>query len=309
MSIAPNALKAVDLFCGVGGLSMGFQAAGVEITAGYDNWDKAIAIYNANFTSHRAKQFDLSDVPATIAELRGKTFDLIIGGPPCQDFSHAGKRVEQGRADLTVHFATIVSALAPPMFMMENVDRIKTSNAWQNARRLFKERGYGLTEITLDASFCGVPQKRKRYICVGVLGGVDNDFIALFEKRLASKPMTIREYMSDEIGVEYYYRHPRNYCRRGIYSIDEPSPTIRGVNRPVPKGYPGHPNDPVKVSPALRPLSTYERSRIQTFPKNFLWRGSFTDVEQMIGNAVPVNLAQFIAKVVIEYVSNTEKTA
>ena len=63
---------------------------------------------------------------------------------------------------------------------------------------------------------------------------------------------------------------------------------MRGVNSPVPKGYPGHPGDPVGVTGKLRCLTTRERSLIQTYPKNFKLVGSKTDLEQIIGNAVPV---------------------
>ena len=110
--------------------------------------------------------------------------------------------------------------------------------------------------------------------------------------------MTLRDYFGDSLGFEHYYRHPRNYSRRAIFSIDEPAPTMRGVNRPVPKGYPGHPNDTCPVSDTLHALTTAERALIQTFPKDFIWVGSKTDVEQMIGNAVPVNLAQYVAETV-----------
>lgn len=312
MIITHKPIKAVDLFCGVGGLSRGFQDAGVEIIASYDNWDKAIDVYNANFDTHKADKLDLSDVSAAEETLRGLAFDMIIGGPPCQDFSHAGKRVEKERADLTINFALIVTDLQPPLFVMENVDRITKSKAWETARNIFKNCGYGLTERVLDACYCGVPQRRKRYICVGVLGGMDGALSPLIDARLAPEPLTIRQYLGGEIPVEYYYRHPRNYCRRAIFSVDEPSPTIRGVNRPVPKGYPGHPNDPVSVSPELRRLTSRERSRIQTFPHDYVWMGSSSDVEQMIGNAVPVNLANFVAGIVKEYAESggaaTEET-
>ncbi|MDR1218694.1 MAG: DNA cytosine methyltransferase [Treponema sp.] len=304
MIITDRPLKAVDLFCGVGGLSRGFQDAGVEIIAGYDNWDKALGVYNANFESHKAGKLDLSDVSLAEETLRELSFDMIIGGPPCQDFSHAGKRVEKERADLTINFALIVTDLQPPLFVMENVDRITKSKAWETARRIFKSRGYGLTERVLDACYCGVPQRRKRYICVGVLGGTDGELSPLIEARLTPKPLTVRQYLDAEIPVEYYYRHPRNYCRRAIFSVDEPSPTIRGVNRPVPKGYPGHPNDPAPVTPELRRLTSWERSRIQTFPQDYVWLGSSSDMEQMIGNAVPVKLANFVAGVVKEYVES-----
>ena len=85
-----------------------------------------------------------------------------------------------------------------------------------------------------------------------------------------------------------------------LFSIDEPAPTMRGVNRPIPKGYPGHKNDACLVNDNVHVLTTEERAWIQTFPKTFKWLGSKTDVEQMIGNAVPVNLARFVANRVLE---------
>ena len=83
-----------------------------------------------------------------------------------------------------------------------------------------------------------------------------------------------------------------------MFSIDEPAPTMRGVNRPVPQGYPGHKNDACPISSDLHVLTTQERALIQTFPQNYKWVGNKTEVEQMIGNAVPVNLAKFVAKIV-----------
>jgi DNA (cytosine-5)-methyltransferase 1 len=119
--------------------------------------------------------------------------------------------------------------------------------------------------------------------------------------------MTIRDYFGDSLGIEYYYRHPRSYKRRGIFSIDEPSPTIRGVNRPIPKTYKLHSGDLCPVTENLRPLTTIERSKIQTFPGDFIFdekNQSKTDLEQMIGNAVPVKLAEYIANSIAEYIQS-----
>ena len=117
--------------------------------------------------------------------------------------------------------------------------------------------------------------------------------------------MTVRDYLGDSLGITYYYRHPRNYNRRGIFSINEPSPTIRGVNRPIPKGYKINSCDPQNINlKDVRPLTTKERSFIQTFPKDFIFEGTKTDLEQMIGNAVPVNLAKFVAFSLLEYIKN-----
>ena len=152
----------------------------------------------------------------------------------------------------------------------------------------------------LDASFCGVPQRRKRFFCIGKQGEGDEFLTPFLEAGLAEKPMTVRDYLGGELGVAHYYRHPRNYSRRAIFSIDEPAPTVRGVNRPLPAGYTGHPGDPVPIA-NIRALTTVERARLQTFPKKFKWQGSKTDLEQLIGNAVPVKLAKYVAAAILSY--------
>lgn len=297
-------MRVVDLFCGCGGLSLGFEKAGFDVVAAYDNWNAALHVYNSNF-KHPAKFLDLSDVEACVEEISSYSPNMIIGGPPCQDFSSAGKRNEDnGRGDLTVHYAEIISKIKPPVFVMENVDRILKTNKLVEAKQLFKEAGYGLSYQVLDASYCGVPQRRKRFFMVGVLGEEDGFLDTALERGLSKDPMTLRDYFGNSLGIEYYYRHPRSYARRGIFSIDEPSPTVRGVNRPMPDGYEIHANDPVQSKEGVRPLTTKERSLIQTFPQEFNFEGSKTDIEQMIGNAVPVNLAKYVASTIASYLTD-----
>lgn len=300
-------LRCIDLFAGCGGLSLGFQNAGIDICAAFEYWDVAADCYEKNF-SHPVYREDLSNTTSAIKTISAYKPNIIIGGPPCQDFSHAGKRVEAGRASLTGAFASIVSSVRPQYFVMENVDRAQKSKAYAEARLIFKDAGYGLTEIVLDASLCGVPQKRKRFFCIGVLQKGDGEIVNLIKSKMSSTPMTIREYFGDSLGFEYYYRHPRNYNRRAIFSIDEPAPTMRGVNRPVPKGYPGHPNDACTLDENIRALTTKEKSLIQTFPDSFIWVGSKTDIEQMIGNAVPVKLAEFVASALLTYIETQCQT-
>lgn len=294
-------MKVVDLFCGCGGLSLGFKKAGYEILAAFDNWEDAIIVYHNNFDHPVIKQ-DLSEVEAAVEEIKKFNPEMIIGGPPCQDFSSAGKRNEDnGRGDLTVSYAKIIAAIKPEWFVMENVDRILKTGKLVEARKIFKDCGYGLTETVLNASFCGVPQRRKRFILIGHLEEKDGFMADVLEKRQASKEMTIADYFGNQIDIKYYYRHPRSYARRGIFSVDEPSPTIRGVNRPMPAGYQLHPTDPVTSLEGIRPLTTQERSMIQTFPKDFKFIGTKTGMEQMIGNAVPVNLAKFVGDSIMTY--------
>ncbi|AIF44923.1 DNA cytosine methyltransferase [Virgibacillus sp. SK37] len=294
-------MRAIDLFSGCGGLSLGFQNAGFEIISAYENWDKAIEIYKKNF-EHPIYEYDLSNVEDYNVFIKQNP-DIIIGGPPCQDYSSAGKRKEEANANLTTDYANIIANVKPKYFLMENVDQIKKYDVYKRAVNIFKEAGYGLTSRILDASLCGVPQKRKRFFLFGELGGKDNAFLPFIEDKISKEPMTPRMYFGDSLGLEHYYRHPRNYNRRGVFSIDEPAPTVRGVNRPVPDGYKGHPRDtedPRKV----RALTTIERSYLQTFPKDFIFEGSKTNLEQMIGNAVPVKLAEFVANAIDQYVSS-----
>lgn len=298
-------MKCVDLFCGCGGLSLGFIKSDFEIVAAIDKWQKALDVYRANF-NHNAILHNLKDENTAIDIIANYHPDILIGGPPCQDFSSAGKRDETGRkANLTYHFANIVCRYKPRWFVMENVERIKKSHILKNISQQFQNNNYGLTAVILNASYCGVPQARKRFFLIGELEGRNDALKNILINKLSTKPMTMRDYFGNSLGIEYYYRHPRNYSRRGIFSMNEPSPTVRGVNRPVPQGYTKHNADPQNADLAtVRPLTTIERSYIQTFPKTFKFQGTKTNLEQMIGNAVPINLAKFVAESILQYVEN-----
>lgn len=296
-------LRTVDFFAGGGGLSLGFHRAGFDLACAVENWEPALAIYRANFTKHVAVSLDLSDEKAALDLLAQYKPNLIIGGPPCQDFSSAGKRDEAGgRASLTINYANVISKYRPSFFLMENVPRAASSNAFQEALNIFKEANYGVTIKLLNSAHCGAPQLRKRLIVIGELHGKDGFLDSALENGQSKEPMTLRQYFGKNLDFEHYYRHPRSYARRGVFSVDEPSPTIRGVNRPIPKGYPGHAGDPVPISDQVRSLSTRERAAIQTFPNNFQLPGGKSDVEQVIGNAVPVELAYFIASRLRSYI-------
>lgn len=299
-------MKTIDLFSGCGGLSLGFQNAGFEILAAFDQWQPAIKVYSENF-QHPIYDIDLGSNEGIkfVADFKPQ---MIIGGPPCQDFSSAGKRDETlGRADLTLAYANIVVAAKPEWFVMENVGRITKSPILKKALQVFKKAGYGISYQVLDASFCGVPQSRKRFFLVGQKHSFDNFLTPYFNKNLSTKPTTLFDYFGDSLGIQYYYRHPRSYARRAVFSIYEPSPTIRGVNRPIPKGYAKHEGDPVEISDQVRPLTTKERSLIQTFPENFIFNGSKTDIEQMIGNAVPIKLGEYVANCIKEYINDKQQ--
>jgi DNA (cytosine-5)-methyltransferase 1 len=284
-------------------MSLGFQNAGFNIIAAYDNWEPALRVYKKNF-QHVVQKQDLKnqDIKEDIKKLSP---DAIIGGPPCQDFSSAGHRNEKlGRAGLTMAFCNLVTACMPQFFVMENVPTIRKSDILEKVVRRFKKAGYGLTSKVLDASYCGVPQSRKRFILVGHINAADGFLEKYLDDNLAKSPMSIFDYLGDSLGVKYYFRIPRSYSRRAVFSIYEPCVTIRAVDRPIPKQYKKHPGDLVEIGPEVRALTVIERSYMQTFPKTFIFEGNKTELNQMIGNAVPVKLAEFVGRAIQEYIKN-----
>lgn len=298
-------MRTIDLFSGCGGLSLGFQNAGFEIVAGFDNWQPAINIYEKNF-NHPIHKLDLSAI-TNFDIFKNLNADIIIGGPPCQDFSSAGKRNEEKRANLTIKFAEIIAEVKPKYFVMENVDRITTAKTLKYALKILEENEYGLSQKILNASLCGVPQARKRFFLIGILNENNGVLEPYLDEKLAKEPLTIFDYLGNDLGTEHYYRHPRSYARRAIFSIYEPSPTIRGVNRPIPKTYQFHEGDTTKDLEKVRPLTTLERSYLQTFPQDFNWLNlSKSDLEQVIGNAVPVKLAEYVANCIKEYINDKQ---
>ncbi len=297
-------MNAVDLFAGCGGLSLGLARSGIQVRAGFENWPDACRVYQANF-DHPLHQLDLSNVDQAVNEIRPYRPDLIAGGPPCQDFSSAGSRNDVGRrADLTTDFCSIVSAIRPTWFLMENVERINKAAIFEQARSDLRHAGYGLTEVVLNAALCGVPQRRKRMFLVGRLEEKDDFLLSALQRGLSKTEMSMKDYFGNSLRTAFYYRHARSYARRGIYSMNEPSATVRGVNRPIPPNYKFHAIDATSDLDQVRPLTTSERAQVQTFPKSFRWPlHSRTALEQLIGNAVPVNLAKYVGAAILTYSS------
>lgn len=302
-------MPVVDLFCGCGGLSLGFELAGFDIVAAFDGWPSAVTCYNANF-DHDAHELDLNDVDNAVNEIQQYAPTIIIGGPPCQEFSNAGRRQEGDKADLTIRYAEIITHIMPQYFVMENVPRARNSSAYAAAKALYEEHGYGLTEVVLDASRCGVPQKRNRFFCIGALNRRDNFLLEYIFEAYIGEPISVAQYFADNnfpLGIHAYYRHPTTYHRRAIFSVNEVAPTIRGVNRPRPATYALHENDAVAQADVadINKLTLRQRATIQTFPQDFIFENqniALCDLEQMVGNAVPVCLAQFVATCLQRYI-------
>ena len=169
--------KVIDLFCGCGGLSYGFSSAGYEIILGIDHWKDAISTFSFN---HK-KTFGLIEdlliqSPIKISENTGiREVDVIIGGPPCQGFSIAGKRiVDDERNKLFKNFVNFVDFYKPKAFVLENVPNIISIGQGVVKDEIindFARIGYKVVYKVLLASDFGVPQNRKRAVFVGLLDG------------------------------------------------------------------------------------------------------------------------------------------
>lgn len=280
-------------------MSLGFEQAGVDVVAAFDKWQPAIEIYRANF-DHPIFDKDLSEDDSADL-IKSYAPDLIMGGPPCQDYSIAGKREQGERANLTIRFGQIVSEAKPTWVVFENVYNIERFGTLPKLKSMLRKAGYGLTAMVIDASRCGVPQARKRFIMVGRLGAKDGFLDEALKKDFAKRQMTVRDYLGNRLGTQYYYMHPRSYARRAVFSIDEPSATIRGINRPIPDNYKHHHADAAEIKDGVRALTFKERSYLQSFPDSFQFPGAKTNVELAIGNAVPPALANYVARHILGY--------
>jgi DNA (cytosine-5)-methyltransferase 1 len=215
--------------------------------------------------------------------------------------------MEAANADLTFAFAEVVRTCRPLWFVMENVPAALSSRTWAIARRRLSAVGYGLTELTLDASLYRVPQVRKRVFLIGRMDENDRFLEEDIECEKADRSLTVREYLGNEFGVEFYYRHPRHWGRRAIYSVDEPAATVRSTNRPISPKYTPHPLDAAPID-GIKPLNCFQRARLQTFPRDFAFDKSLVPVEidMMVANAVPVHLAEVLGGCIFDYESKRE---
>ena len=160
-------ITVADLFCGAGGLSAGLRAAGCRTVFAADQSHPAVCSYNLNF-DHKASLTTLAwnaDLPPA---------DVIVGGPPCQGFSSAGRRSpSDARNSLVAVFAHLVARHRPRAFLFENVEGFLTGDAGKWVVDLLDplvQAGYCIHLRKINAAHYGVPQHRKRVIAIGGLG-------------------------------------------------------------------------------------------------------------------------------------------
>lgn len=189
----------IDLFSGCGGLSLGFEMAGFESILAIDNWKDALTTYSYNRKNARVLCGDLSTLdPVKIKkEYNISDVDVIIGGPPCQGFSVAGKRIiDDERNKLYKSFVSFVNCFRPYAFVMENVPNILSIGngvVKESIINEFENIGYKVSVQVILASDYGVPQNRRRAVFVGMLDG--RDFV--FPEPYKTEKVTSFDALSD----------------------------------------------------------------------------------------------------------------
>ncbi len=329
-----NKYKYIDLFAGAGGMSLGFDKAEFENILAVE-YDKCFAeTYSFNFPKHNLKVADIKNISnEEIKKLIGNNkIDVIIGGPPCQGFSIAGKIgrnfIEDERNQLFKEFVRFVEVIKPRIFVMENVAALKTHNKGKTIEEIVKEFervGYTVKYDVLNAVNYGVPQQRRRIFVIGTL---DKENKFNFPEK-TTKQITIAEALkglpklesgeTSDIPNHNAMNHSKqmlekmSYVKDGGNRNDIPE-DIRPKSGDIRKYIRYNSNEPsICITGDMRKvfhfnqnraLTGRELARIQTFPDDFIFKGNAGKVQQQIGNAVPPKLAFQIANSVKEVLDN-----
>lgn len=341
-----NKYTCIDAFCGAGGLGLGLQRAGMQILFSFDIDKNCIDTIkeNRDYFAHPAIQADISDMLSgnllNQCKLeRGELF-LLAGGPPCQGFSIQRRgEDEDPRNELVLKYVRLIDELYPMFFLMENVAGIAGKRGKTILGQLIEDAekiGYNVSVNLLDAQDYGVPQRRKRYIIVGVRKDLNKNYIV---PATSEKTFTVRDAIGylpvpPEDGTDHtdFSLHRRDKLSdmnlKRIKALKEgqgrdylPKELLADCHK-IGSDIIGYRNVYGRmawdeVAPTItarfdsftrgkfghpeqpRSISLREGALLQTFPEDFKFVGTKVDVARQIGNAVPPVLAEIIGKSII----------
>ncbi len=332
-----NGYNIVDLFSGVGGLSLGFVEKGFDLILANDNDPEIAETFKYN---HPKTDFILGDVKDLTEEeikkhIGNKKVDVLVGGVPCQSFSMVGYRTtgkEKNREDprnfLFKEFVRIAGILKPKIVIIENVKAILSSHKGEIKREIISDLqklGYKVDVQILNAADYGVSQLRERAIFLGNNMGEEN----IFPKKTnnPSNYVPVEDVLKDIPEANHQPRQlhgkvlervklirPGENWRSlpvelqtgskhsGAYGrLDPalPSRTLTTRFDTPPGGYVTHPYED-------RAITVREGARIQSFPDNFVFKGSRGSQYKQVGNAVAVGVSRALAKSVLKMLDEKE---
>ncbi len=350
-----NIIRTISLFSGAGGLDIGAINAGAHIIFANDMMDEACLSYKTNIGDHIVK----GDINTLLDKIKEFTnVDMVIGGPPCQGFSVAGKMDENDtRSQLIWTYANVISILKPKAFIMENVKALGQLTRWRSIReRLllkFRSLGYSVNFMIINASDYNVPQSRERIFVIGIKGNsqIIPDWAKMI-KHYSHKAPTVREAL--KVLNKAGEGNNTSMCKAKITLASKPilrkSPyagmLFNGLGRPIridgycatlPASMGGNKtpiiderelygncspwiksyHEEIMRNPSralfrdaptfLRRLTVEEAAILQTFPMDYTFCGSQSSKYTQIGNAVPCNMAEAVACLVINLLNGKEK--
>ena len=336
---ANNPLSYIDLFCGVGGFSKGFDDLGFKNIFSNDCEKDYCLTYKNNFPKHQLIKKKIENLSAKeiVNFTEKKNIDVIIGGPPCQGFSIAGnigrRFIDDPRNSLFKEFIRVVSIVKPNFIVMENVQRLFTHNKNKTRNEIiskFKRIGYHVECKVLNSVDFLVPQIRRRTIFIG--SKITKNI--KFPERGSDEILTIKDAIHDlprlksgqksRIKNHVAMNHSDQMLKKMKFVKDG------GGRETIPSNLRPKTGDIRKYirysssKPSIcitgdmrkvfhysqnRALTVRELARIQTFPDSFIFKGSTISQQQQIGNAVPPKMAKFIAQSIKSMIFNVIQKA
>jgi len=323
MTRRKQCLTAIDLFSGAGGVTAGYKQAGVRVVAAVELDEVACASYRLNHPEVALFQRDIKGLTAAELSrtLKGRSLDILTACSPCQSFSSLQRNGRSGRdADLVLAVVRFVRVLRPRVVVIENVPRLAKDDRFHTLTESLASLGYNLWWDVLDASKFGVPQRRKRLVVIGVLGGpprrprrssVERSVRWAFKglnrrdalhvnrllpphiaKRVRAIPLGggSRAALPTSLALDCHKRLSAAAATNiyGRMRWGAPAPTLTTRCTTPSSGRFLHPQ-------AQRAITLREAARLQSFPRSYSFAGTRFDIERQIGNAVPVELARRIA--------------
>ena len=324
-------INVIDLFAGAGGLSKGFERAGYCIRAAIE-FDKQIAdTYKMNHSDTAILVGDIRNIKTEEilqeARMERDEIDLVMGGPPCQGFSQAGRRmIDDPRNTLFKEFVRVVKEIQPYYFLMENVTNLflmKGGKIKQEIIEEFKKCGYKVDARILTAADYGVPQLRKRAIFIGNRVNQENPFplrthmpetYLTVKEAIGDLPARIIPGVSNESIPNHETKRLKDTDYERISHVPEGgyAPDIPKEIRPKEARRGGYfydwyrrlewnkPSRTIIATDKLyhpsenRKLSVRELARIQSFEDSFIFYGTIASQYKQVGNAVPPKMSYAI---------------